>query len=719
MATSTVDSAATSEQNTSAPKGRVQGGVLDPQMLWKSTPGALLKLDPRTLWRNPVMFIVEIGAVWSTILAIIAPSWFAWLIVVWLWLTCVFANLAEAVAEGRGKAQAESLRKTKTATMARRLTGWQPGVAGREEEVAAPLLQQGDVVVVEAGQAIPGDGDVVEGIASVDESAITGESAPVIRESGGDRSAVTGGTTVLSDRIVIKITQKPGESFIDRMIALVEGANRQKTPNEIALNILLAALTIIFVFAVATLQPLAIYSKMNSPGVSDTLAMTSNGVTGIVLVSLLVCLIPTTIGALLSAIGIAGMDRLVQRNVLAMSGRAVEAAGDVNTLLLDKTGTITLGNRQASDFVPLPGVSAEALADAAQLSSLADETPEGRSIVVFAKQQFGLRARTPGELDNAQWVEFTATTRMSGVNLDGHMLRKGAASSVAEWVREQGGEIPKELGGIVDGVSAGGGTPLVVGEVGQEEAGGAARVLGVIHLKDVVKQGMRDRFDEMRKMGIRTVMITGDNPLTAKAIADEAGVDDFLAEATPEDKMALIKREQEGGKLVAMTGDGTNDAPALAQADVGVAMNTGTSAAKEAGNMVDLDSDPTKLIEIVEIGKQLLITRGALTTFSIANDIAKYFAIIPAMFVAMFPGLDLLNIMRLHSPQSAILSAVIFNAIIIVMLIPLALRGVRYTPSSASKLLSRNLYVYGLGGIIAPFIGIKLIDLVIQFLPGM
>ena len=590
-----------------------------------------------------------------------------------------------------------------------------PGAPGREEEVAAPLLQQGDVVVVEAGQVIPGDGDVVEGIASVDESAITGESAPVIRESGGDRSAVTGGTTVLSDRIVVKITQKPGESFIDRMIALVEGANRQKTPNEIALNILLAALTIIFVFAVATLQPLAIFSKMNNPGVGDSLALTSNGVTGIVMVSLLVCLIPTTIGALLSAIGIAGMDRLVQRNVLAMSGRAVEAAGDVNTLLLDKTGTITLGNRQAADFVPLSGVTADALADAAQLSSLADETPEGRSIVVFAKQQYGLRARTPGELAHAHWVEFTAATRMSGVDLDGHLLRKGAANSVADWVRTQGGEVPVELGGIVDGISAAGGTPLVVGEVKD----GKASVLGVIHLKDVVKQGMRDRFDEMRKMGIRTVMITGDNPMTAKAIADEAGVDDFLAEATPEDKMALIKKEQAGGKLVAMTGDGTNDAPALAQADVGVAMNTGTSAAKEAGNMVDLDSDPTKLIEIVEIGKQLLITRGALTTFSIANDIAKYFAIIPAMFVALFPGLDLLNIMRLHSPQSAILSAVIFNAIIIVMLIPLALRGVRYTPSSASKLLSRNLYVYGLGGIIAPFIGIKLIDLVIQFLPGM
>jgi K+-transporting ATPase ATPase B chain len=716
MSTSTIDSAVTTQQNTSAPKGRVQGGLLDPKMVWKSTPGALAKLDPRTLWRNPVMFIVEIGAIWSTVLAIISPSWFAWLTVVWLWLTCVFANLAEAVAEGRGKAQAESLRRTKTATMARRLVGWAPGAPGREEEVAAPLLQQGEVVVVEAGQVIPGDGDVVEGIASVDESAITGESAPVIRESGGDRSAVTGGTTVLSDRIVVKITQKPGESFIDRMIALVEGANRQKTPNEIALNILLAALTIIFVFAVATLQPLAIFSKMNNPGVPDSLALTSNGVTGIVMVALLVCLIPTTIGALLSAIGIAGMDRLVQRNVLAMSGRAVEAAGDVNTLLLDKTGTITLGNRQAAAFVPVTGVSPEALADAAQMSSLADETPEGRSIVVFAKQEFGLRARTPGELDKAHWVEFTATTRMSGVDLEnGHSLRKGAASSVADWVRTQGGRVSTELGDIVDGISAAGGTPLVVGQV----VDGTASVLGVIHLKDVVKQGMRDRFDEMRKMGIRTVMITGDNPMTAKAIADEAGVDDFLAEATPEDKMALIKKEQAGGKLVAMTGDGTNDAPALAQADVGVAMNTGTSAAKEAGNMVDLDSDPTKLIEIVEIGKQLLITRGALTTFSIANDIAKYFAIIPAMFVALFPGLDLINIMRLHSPQSAILSAVIFNAVVIVALIPLALRGVRYTPSSASKLLSRNLYVYGLGGIIAPFIGIKLIDLVIQFLPGM
>lgn len=694
---------------------RVQGGLLDPKMLWKSMPDALRKLDPRTLWRNPVMFIVEIGAVWSTVLAVMEPSWFAWLIVVWLWLTVIFANLAEAVAEGRGKAQAESLRKTKTATMARRLVGWAPGTPGREEAVAAPLLQQGDIVVVEAGQPIPGDGDVVEGIASVDESAITGESAPVIRESGGDRSAVTGGTTVLSDRIVVKITQKQGESFIDRMIALVEGANRQKTPNEIALNILLASLTIIFVFAVATLQPLAIYSKANNPGVADSLALNGYGVSGIVMVALLVCLIPTTIGALLSAIGIAGMDRLVQRNVLAMSGRAVEAAGDVNTLLLDKTGTITLGNRQAAAFVPLNGVSGETLADAAQLSSLADETPEGRSIVVFAKREYGLRARTAGELDTAHWIEFSATTRMSGVDLKDHKLRKGAASTVAEWVRSEGGIVPTQLGDIVDGISAAGGTPLVVGRVQD----GRAEVLGVIHLKDVVKQGMRERFDEMRRMGIRTVMITGDNPLTAKAIADEAGVDDFLAEATPEDKMALIKKEQAGGKLVAMTGDGTNDAPALAQADVGVAMNTGTSAAKEAGNMVDLDSDPTKLIEIVEIGKQLLITRGALTTFSISNDIAKYFAIIPALFVALFPGLDLLNIMRLHSPQSAILSAVIFNALVIIALIPLSLRGVRYTPASASKLLSRNLYIYGLGGIIAPFIGIKLIDLVVQLFPGM
>jgi K+-transporting ATPase ATPase B chain len=722
MLTPTMDTT-TAPHTAKASVEPVQGGLLDPKMLLKSLPGTLRKLDPRTLWRNPVMFIVEIGAVWSTVMAIAEPSWFGWLIVFWLWLTVVFANLAEAVAEGRGKAQADALRKSKADTVARRLRDWAPGRSGTEVEVAATLLQQGDIVVVDAGQTIPGDGDVVEGIASVDESAITGESAPVIRESGGDRSAVTGGTTVLSDRIVVKITQKPGQSFVDRMIALVEGANRQKTPNEIALNILLAALTIIFVFAVATLQPLAIYSKANSPGVADTQALDQNGVTGIVLVALLVCLIPTTIGALLSAIGIAGMDRLVQRNVLAMSGRAVEAAGDVNTLLLDKTGTITLGNREAADFIPVSGVSEEELADAAQLSSLADETPEGRSVVVYAKEAYGLRARTPGELANATWIEFSAATRMSGVDIDGRQLRKGAASSVADWIRFQGGTPPAILGEIVDGIAAAGGTPLVVGRVtkGRAEgtAGKKAEVLGVIHLKDVVKRGMRDRFDAMRRMGIRTVMITGDNPLTARAIAEEAGVDDFLAEATPEDKMVLIKREQEGGRLVAMTGDGTNDAPALAQADVGVAMNTGTSAAKEAGNMVDLDSDPTKLIEIVEIGKQLLITRGALTTFSIANDIAKYFAIIPAMFVAIFPGLDLINVMRLHSPESAILSAVIFNALIIAALIPLALRGVRYTPSSASKLLSRNLYIYGLGGIVAPFIGIKLIDLVVQLLPGM
>jgi potassium-transporting ATPase ATP-binding subunit len=704
--------------------GRVGGGLLDPKQLLTSTPGALRKLDPRTLWRNPVMFIVEVGSVYTTVLAIDHPTTFAWLITVWLWLTVIFANLAEAVAEGRGKAQAESLRRAKQDTMARRLVGWKPGaVASTEESIGAPVLQQGDFVVVEAGQVIPGDGDVVEGIASVDESAITGESAPVIRESGGDRSAVTGGTRVLSDRIVVQITQKPGESFIDRMIALVEGANRQKTPNEIALNILLAALTIIFVLAVATLQPLAIYSKSVQAFAPDSQALNAHGVTGIVLVSLLVCLIPTTIGALLSAIGIAGMDRLVQRNVLAMSGRAVEAAGDVNTLLLDKTGTITLGNRQASEFIAVGDVSAADLADAAQLSSLADETPEGRSIVVFAKTEYGLRERHPGELAHASWVPFTAQTRMSGVDLapDGpgaagavRELRKGAAAAVAEWIRVGGGTVADEVGRVVDGISASGGTPLVVGE----RIGSQARVLGVIHLKDVVKTGMRQRFDEMRRMGIRTVMITGDNPLTARSIAEEAGVDDFLAEATPEDKLALIRREQEGGKLVAMTGDGTNDAPALAQADVGVAMNTGTSAAKEAGNMVDLDSDPTKLIEIVEIGKQLLITRGALTTFSIANDIAKFFAIIPAMFVAVYPGLHVLNIMDLHSPTSAILSAVIFNALVIVALIPLALRGVRYTPSSASSMLRRNLLIYGVGGLISPFVGIKVIDLLVQFIPG-
>ena len=691
----------------------VRGGMLDPHMVWTSLPDAVRKLNPATLYKNPVMFLVEIGAVFTTVIAIAHPSTFAWLIVAWLWLTSLFANLAEAVAEGRGKAQADALRRAKTDTVAHRLRN-REDLLGSVEEVPAPQLRQGDRVVCEAGDVIPGDGDVIEGIASVDESAITGESAPVIRESGGDRNSVTGGTKVLSDRIVVEITQKPGESFIDRMIALVEGASRQKTPNEIALNILLASLTIIFLLATVTLQPLAIFAKANQPGIPATSALDHNGITGIVIVSLLVCLIPTTIGALLSAIGIAGMDRLVQRNVLAMSGRAVEAAGDVNTLLLDKTGTITLGNRQASDFVPVGAVGLDELASAAQLSSLADETPEGRSIVVLAKNRYGLRERARGELSHASFVEFTAQTRMSGVDIDGRLVRKGAAGAVLSWVREGGGEVPAQTAEIVDGISAGGGTPLVVAE----RSGGTARVLGVIHLKDVVKEGMSERFAELRRMGIRTVMITGDNPLTAKAIADEAGVDDFLAEATPEDKMALIKREQEGGKLVAMTGDGTNDAPALAQADVGVAMNTGTSAAKEAGNMVDLDSDPTKLIEIVEIGKQLLITRGALTTFSIANDVAKYFAIIPAMFAAVYPGLDKLNIMRLHSPQSAILSAVIFNALIIVALIPLALRGVRYTPASASAMLRRNLYVYGLGGIVLPFLGIKAIDLVIQFIPG-
>ncbi|MGW5577425.1 potassium-transporting ATPase subunit KdpB [Micromonospora chokoriensis] len=709
---------------------RIGGGLLDPKQLVRSLPDVVRKLNPTTLWRNPVMLIVEVGAAFTTVLAVTDPSVFAWAITIWLWLTVVFANLAEAVAEGRGKAQAATLRQAKKDTIATRLIDWKPGARAntyRDEAVPAPELRQGDIVLIEAGGIIPGDGDIVEGIASVDESAITGESAPVIRESGGDRSAVTGGTKVLSDQIIVKITQKPGESFIDRMIALVEGANRQKTPNEIALNILLAALTIIFLLAVVTLQPLAIFSKAYQAAAPDSGAITGSGVTGVVLVSLLVCLIPTTIGALLSAIGIAGMDRLVQRNVLAMSGRAVEAAGDVNTLLLDKTGTITLGNRQAAEFVPVEGVDAATVADAAQISSLADETPEGRSVVVLAKNEFGLREREPGVMPHATFVPFTAQTRMSGVDLtpDGSVdggavgtarrVRKGAAAAVMKWVRENGGHPTEQVGEIVDAISGTGGTPLVVAE---HVDGQPARALGVIHLKDVVKSGMRERFDEMRRMGIRTVMITGDNPRTAKAIADEAGVDDFLAEATPEDKLALIKREQEGGRLVAMTGDGTNDAPALAQADVGVAMNTGTSAAKEAGNMVDLDSDPTKLIEIVEIGKQLLITRGALTTFSISNDIAKYFAIIPAMFAGLYPSLDALNIMRLASPESAILSAVIFNALVIIALIPLALRGVRYRPAAASKLLSRNLLVYGLGGIIVPFIGIKLIDLLIQFIPG-
>jgi len=654
--------------------------------------------------------VVEVGALLTTFTAIFNDTRpvFNWTVVVFLWLTVVFANLAEAVAEGRGKAQAETLRKTKRETVARRLIDWHPGqTETREEPVPGTGLTLGDHVVVEAGEIIPGDGDVVEGIASVDESAITGESAPVIRESGGDRSAVTGGTRVLSDRIVVKITSKPGETFIDRMIALVEGAQRQKTPNELALNILLASLTIIFMLAVISLQPMAFYSHAPQ--------------TLVILVALLVALIPTTIGALLSAIGIAGMDRLVQRNVLAMSGRAVEAAGDVNTLLLDKTGTITIGNRQATEFIPVDGVSSEELADAAQLSSMADYTPEGRSIVVLAKEQYGLREREEGELPGAEFVEFTAQTRMSGVDLaDGRQVRKGAAASVSQWIRDNGGEPPAGLGHTVDSISGVGGTPLVVAEKPAEGGGGGgggARALGVIYLKDIVKEGIAERFAEMRKMGIRTVMITGDNPLTAKAIADESGVDDFLAEATPEDKMALIKKEQEGGKLVAMTGDGTNDAPALAQADV-VAMNTGTSAAKEAGNMVDLDSNPTKLIEIVEIGKQLLITRGALTTFSIANDVAKYFAMLPAMFSVAFPDLGKLNILHLHSPESAITSAIIFNALIIVALIPLALRGVRYKPSSAQSMLRKNLWIYGVGGLIIPFVGIKIIDLIIMNIPG-
>ena len=676
-------------------EGRVGAGLFDPKQLVKSLPDAFRKLDPRVMVKSPVMFVVWIGSVLTTVFSFTDPGdWFGWTISAWLWLTVVFANLAEAVAEGRGKAQADTLRKAKTDTVARRLVG------DREEHVPGTELRIDDLVVCEAGDVIPGDGDVVEGVASVDESAITGESAPVIRESGGDRSAVTGGTKVLSDRIVVKITTKPGETFIDRMINLVEGAARQKTPNEIALNILLASLTIVFLLACATLPPLADYAGTH--------------LTMVVLVALLVCLIPTTIGALLSAIGIAGMDRLVQRNVLAMSGRAVEAAGDVSTLLLDKTGTITLGNRQAAEFVPVRGTTEAQVADAAQLSSLADETPEGRSIVVLAKEKYGLRERHQGELVGAEWIAFTAQTRMSGVDVDGRRIRKGAAGSVTAWVRENGGTVPDDADVIADRIAEAGGTPLLVAV---EDARGA-RVLGVIHLKDVVKDGMRERFEELRRMGIETVMITGDNPLTARAIAEEAGVDDFLAEATPEDKMALIKREQAGGKLVAMTGDGTNDAPALAQADVGVAMNTGTSAAKEAGNMVDLDSNPTKLIEIVEIGKQLLITRGALTTFSIANDVAKYFAIIPALFASVHPGLDKLNIMGLSSPDSAILSAVIFNALIIIALVPLSLKGVQYRPGSADRLLRRNLTVYGLGGLVAPFIGIKIIDLLVSLIPG-
>jgi len=687
--------------------------IWDPRIVRRALVDALRKLHPRVMARNPVMFVVEVGSVlttWRFVQDFITgkPSLaFEAQITGWLWLTVLFANFAEAMAEGRGKAQADTLRKAKTDTMATR-----ERAGGGYEPVPAQELRKGDIVRVIAGEVIPADGDIIEGVASVDESAITGESAPVIRESGGDRSAVTGGTRVLSDWIRVRVTANPGETFLDRMIALVEGAERQKTPNEIALNILLAGLTIVFLIAVVTLQPLAIYSNA-----SQSL---------FVLISLLVCLIPTTIGGLLSAIGIAGMDRLVQHNVLAMSGRAVEAAGDVHTLLLDKTGTITLGNRQASEFIPLPGVSESSLADAAQLASLPDETPEGRSIVALSRDKYGLRVRElPADL--ATFVPFTAQTRMSGVDLQVEaavgagtsggalpngspvrQIRKGAADAITKWVAASGGTVPTTVSAIVERIARAGGTPLVVSD--------GTAILGVIHLKDIVKSGMRERFAHLRAMGIKTVMITGDNPLTAAAIAAEAGVDDFLAQATPEDKMVLIKREQGDGKLVAMTGDGTNDAPALAQADVGVAMNTGTQAAKEAGNMVDLDSNPTKLIEIVEIGKQLLITRGALTTFSIANDVAKYFAIIPAMFLLAFPQLGALNIMGLHTPESAILSAVIFNALIIVALVPLALRGVRYRPEGAAALLRRNLLIYGAGGVVVPFLGIKAIDVLITAL---
>jgi len=654
----------------------------------RATFDALLKLNPRKMMGNPVMFVVEIGSVITTALLFKGGAAFKFnlQITLWLWFTVIFANFAEAMAEGRGKAQADTLRKARAETLANRLL-----LNGETEKMPSSKLRAGDLVIVSAGEMIPSDGEIIEGVASVDESAITGESAPVIREAGGDRSAVTGGTRVLSDQLKVKITKNPGETFLDRMIALVEGAERQKTPNEIALNILLAGLTIIFLLAVVTLQPFAIYS-----GSPQTI---------FVLVSLLVCLIPTTIGGLLSAIGIAGMDRLIQHNVLAMSGRAVEAAGDVNTLLLDKTGTITLGNRQATQFIAAPGITDSEVADAAQLSSLADETPEGRSIVVLAKEKYGLRGRELAAHE-AEFVPFSAHTRMSGVNLDGYEIRKGSVDAIQNYVSANRHLFPREVQEQVDQIARSGGTPLVVAEKSRG-------VLGVIELKDVVKGGMRERFDQLRAIGIRTVMITGDNPLTAAAIAREAGVDDFLAQATPRDKMDLIKREQAGGKLVAMTGDGTNDAPALAQADVGVAMNTGTQAAKEAGNMVDLDSNPTKLIEVVEIGKQLLMTRGALTTFSIANDVAKYFAIIPAMFAGTFPVLNALNIMHLKTSESAVLSAVIFNAVIIIALIPLALRGVKYRPLPAADLLRRNLLVYGLGGIIVPFFGIKLIDMLI------
>ncbi|HXR15410.1 MAG TPA: potassium-transporting ATPase subunit KdpB [Terriglobales bacterium] len=670
---------------------RKSKSIWDMKIVRRALLDSLVKLDPRNMMKNPVMFVVEVGSVATSVLLIRdvlrhqGAFGFNLQITLWLWFTVLFANFAEAMAEGRGKAQADSLRKARAETIANRLLP-----DGNVEQIASSKLRSGDLVRVVASEFIPSDGEILEGVASVDESAITGESAPVIREAGGDRSAVTGGTRVLSDWLKIKITSNPGETFLDRMIALVEGAERQKTPNEIALNILLAGLTIIFLLAVVTLQPFAIYS--GSPQ------------TVFVLVSLLVCLIPTTIGGLLSAIGIAGMDRLVQHNVLAMSGRAVEAAGDVNTLLLDKTGTITLGNRQASEFVPAPGITEAQMADAAQLSSLADETPEGRSIVVLAKERYGLRGRELASQE-ATFIPFTAQTRMSGVDMDGREIRKGAVDAITKYLTQHGTVLPREIQAAVETIARSGGTPLVVAE--------NRRALGVIHLKDIVKGGMRERFDQLRAMGIKTVMITGDNPLTAAAIAREAGVDDFLAEATPKDKMDLIRSEQKQGKLVAMTGDGTNDAPALAQADVGVAMNTGTQAAKEAGNMVDLDSNPTKLIEIVEIGKQLLMTRGALTTFSIANDVAKYFAIIPAMFAATFPVLNTLNIMQLKTPQSAILSAVIFNALIIVALIPLALRGVKYRPMGAAILLRRNLWIYGVGGIIVPFVGIKLIDMLI------
>ncbi|WP_195167958.1 potassium-transporting ATPase subunit KdpB [Mycobacteroides abscessus] len=676
----------------------VTTGVFDPAQLIKALPLAVRKLDPRHMARNPVMFVVTVGSVATTVLAVLHPSIFAWAITAWLWFTVVFANLAEAVAEGRGKAQAASLREVKRDTVARRLVGDGNGNEN-EEEVPGSALRPGDRVVVEAGQVIPGDGDVVEGIATVDESAITGESAPVVRESGGDRCAVTGGTTVLSDRIVVQITAAPGESFVDRMIALVEGASRQKTPNEIALNILLASLTIIFLLAVVALGPMGNYGGEQQDPIK--------------LIALLVCLIPTTIGALMSAIGIAGMDRLVQHNVLAKSGRAVEAAGDIDTLLMDKTGTITFGNRQATEFLVAPGIPHETLAAAARASSLADETPEGRSIVELA-------AGTVEELAGGEFVAFTAATRMSGLDTaDGRQIRKGASDAVFTWVASLSGvqeddPVVVAVRKIADQVASEGGTPLVVADHDSAET----RLLGVIRLSDVVKPGMAERFAQMRAMGIRTVMVTGDNPLTAKQIAAEAGVDDFVAEATPEDKLELLRKEQQAGRLVAMTGDGTNDAPALAQADVGVAMNTGTSAAKEAGNMVDLDSDPTKLIDVVAIGKQLLITRGALTTFSLANDLAKYFAILPALFSGIYPQLGALNIMRLATPQSAILSAVVFNALVIIALVPLALKGVRYRPVGAGELLRRNLLIYGLGGVIVPFVGIWLIDLVVRFIPG-